>query len=1314
MVTVKEGHDVRYFTEGSCAGGCVGAMAYYTASGEPPGQWAGDGAAFLGLSGEVDPAVLENLYQKGIGPDGEMLLRPRVPKPVQDREDAAVAAFVAERPFASAVEIAEVRAAERAKEDVKRVPYYDLTINVAKSVSVLHASLRVAAKHARDDGDGETAAELDAEADGIEQDLMESARLAVDQVMREACYTRTGHHSATTGEWRDGKNLIAGLFLHHISRDGDPQLHVHIPIANLVQRADGADDAWRALDGRQIYKMRLSVAASARREMESRVISRGYAMVPRADGNGAEVGGVSKDVMDLFSSRNRAITPELARLIDQYTKAKGHPPSKRTTWLLGQQAAQNTRRTKAQARRMVAGVTGQDEPTEAERLAGWERQVAREELQALSQVHQDARAYAAAHRRHPYIDEHDKARAARIAVAEVQRQHAAWSIAELRFEVGRALPIGATAAMVAEVADLAVHGFGGTEVIQVAPAPEIADVSELGVRKDGTSIYRPPNATRYATLAQLDLEETVMNHARSAAAPLVTQAQAQQALEGSTLSPEQRDAVIRLLTADCLMTILTAPAGAGKTRTMADFARAWNALVGGRVIGITTAENAARVMAAEARKLGALLEAYNSAAFLGKVEGSSELRYPVELHAGDVLVLDESTMLSTTDLALILAAARRADAHVIATGDLHQLGAVEAGGMFRALARELGAVELHEVLRFGAQWERTASLRLRQAHREVFATYHTHGRIRHGDHEAAYTRAASEYLADFLAGKDTLLLAGTNTEAADLARIVQSKLAAAGQVGDPRIELADGNHAGTGDIVRARHNTDIRIDGERLVNRDVLKVEAFPGRDVQVRRQLPEGGWSRPFLVSPAYFAEHGELAYAANVHVSQGRTTDTSHLLVSESLSRQSLYVGMTRGRDSNVAHIVTGPTSHGTQPLEQATPESVFASALERDSEELTATEQVRQAQECASGTGHVLNLWSASVKNTIRASIDEQFQARLSGADYQRYVLDPQGTTLRLALRRAYLRGENLAQIISDITTADLTGSRSITAVLYARLQARSMHQARTPARETVPSSPTWTSRTPVYASELAKTAASALDERITELGQRMLEQPEPWLMQRLGVLSPDASPLLREDYVRRAGIAAGYREAARITDPSIAVSLYGHKGCPELETMRQDTIRALEIPNEEALIRAATPGELETRVVRGQQAQAAAPEPAHELRAVSLAEAEAKIRAADPDTDEAARTEAASLAAIFSSQRAELEAVQTEYERWSAETAEDRESAGQAQAELERRRLHKVDGPETISTPEPETPEIEPEPEATPEADVDEPELAELEI
>jgi hypothetical protein len=38
MTTLKAGHDVRYFTQGSCAGACVGATTYYTASGEPPGS----------------------------------------------------------------------------------------------------------------------------------------------------------------------------------------------------------------------------------------------------------------------------------------------------------------------------------------------------------------------------------------------------------------------------------------------------------------------------------------------------------------------------------------------------------------------------------------------------------------------------------------------------------------------------------------------------------------------------------------------------------------------------------------------------------------------------------------------------------------------------------------------------------------------------------------------------------------------------------------------------------------------------------------------------------------------------------------------------------------------------------------------------------------------------------------------------------------------------------------------------------------------------------------------------------------------------
>ena len=554
-------------------------MSYYTASGEPPGQWAGKGAAALGLSGQVDPGVIGRLYQQNIGPGGELLVTSRQSRTTDEREEAAVAAYRAAHQYASAVELAEVRAAERGK-DPHLVPYFDLTVDAVKSVSVLHASYRVSARQARERGEEDQAAVLDARADEIEDALMDAAREAVAWLERHAAYTRTGHHSARTGEWRDGDGLVASVFLHHISRDGDPHLHVHVAVWNRVQRADQADEKWRTLDSRSLHNQRLAVAPMVDRIAETKLSALGYAMVPRADGNGAEVGGVSQDVMDLFSSRSRALTPELKALMGQYQKTHGKPPSKRTIWLLGQQAAQNTRRTKAEARRTVAGQTGAEEPTDAQRLAAWEAQTARQEVQALSAVHEEAARFAAQHagRAPAVLDDAAKRKAARIAVAEVQQHHAVWSMAQLRFEVHRALPVlkpGADAeAVVTEVAKLAVSGRAGAEVVQVT-APDITDVTSLGVRvSDGGSIYRPPNEERYCTLAHLDTEKQILTAATRTVPQLVSQEQARAAAERTGLTAEQRDAVVTMLTAATAATVLVAPAGAGKSHTMAEFARA--------------------------------------------------------------------------------------------------------------------------------------------------------------------------------------------------------------------------------------------------------------------------------------------------------------------------------------------------------------------------------------------------------------------------------------------------------------------------------------------------------------------------------------------------------------------------------------------------------------------------------------------------------------------------------------------------------------------------------------------------------------------
>jgi exodeoxyribonuclease V alpha subunit len=59
--------------------------------------------------------------------------------------------------------------------------------------------------------------------------------------------------------------------------------------------------------------------------------------------------------------------------------------------------------------------------------------------------------------------------------------------------------------------------------------------------------------------------------------------------------------------------------------------------------------------------------------------------------------------------------------------------------------------------------------------------------------------------------------------------------------------------------------------------------------------------------VLPAgYVTSHVELAYASTAHGAQGDTVTAAHLVVGEHTGAASAYVGMTRGRTANTAHLV------------------------------------------------------------------------------------------------------------------------------------------------------------------------------------------------------------------------------------------------------------------------------------------------------------------------------------------------------------------------------------------------------------------------
>ncbi len=450
------------------------------------------------------------------------------------------------------------------------------------------------------------------------------------------------------------------------------------------------------------------------------------------------------------------------------------------------------------------------------------------------------------------------------------------------------------------------------------------------------------------------------------------------------------------------------------------------------------------------------------------------------------------------------------------------------------------------------------------------------------------------------------------------------------------------------------------------------------GPDAEVRRQRADGTWTEPFRVPRSYLASHAELDYGGNVHVAQGRTVDTAHLLITGTPSRQALYVGMTRGRQANTAHVVTGKTAPaGNKPYQQAAPESVLASVLQRDAGDRSATEQIRHAQEQSGGTGHLLHLWSAATRQTLHPDIDQQITARLTESEAWRYQREHSRQALRQRLRAAQLAGHDIGALIDQITTAPMDGARSISGVLKGRLQ-----QLQLPGQG---HEVTWSQRTPATAPEVAHELATGLDERIRELGERMIAQPQPWLLKHLGMLAPDASPALREEYARRAGIAAGYRDAAGITDPRQAVSLEPHRDNPELDVMRFSTMKALEITEDS--YRSMTRGELEARILDGEHAQASAPaDVSSQLRITAQAEADAWQQSADAEAahDQPAAAAARALASQMTAEKTRLEALNATYEGWAGKSKNIREAAGKAKAELGRRgQAQPQEGPQTMA-------------------------------
>ncbi len=1308
MLSISSGYSPEYLLKEIA----TGRENYYTgavADGEPPGRWWGAGAEMLGLTGLVDAQDMRAVYERFLDPRADGFTDLERWDEVDTlghtgrrylSEDELYAAALEREPDASAERRAELRV-EAGKAARHNVAFFDITFSVQKSITLLHTAFEAQEVKCRQAGDHETADAWAAFRQGVEDAIWAGNNAGLAYLAEHAGYSRVGHHGGAAGRYVDAHGLVVASFFQHDSRDHDPQLHIHNAGLNRVQ---GPDGEWRTLDGRGLYRWRAAAAAVMERTTEERLThTLGMLIATRPDGRSREIVGVAQEAMDLISSRRRAVTAKAQELLDAYEAHTGRAANSAVRDRLSRQATFATRRAKSH-----------DGETREQVLARIDAQLRADIDGGLAGI---AHAALAAREQAPAPQAWSPQDVIETALTDVQERKAAWTRSDLTRAINAALPdyLGLPDGVdIGRLLDqLTVEALRYAIPLDAARPGEDA-LPDVLRRDDGESSYQAHGAQLYCTSDHIRTERILSAATAPGGAAALRPEMARRYLEqlreaGIELGVDQAAAVRGVLTSGARVESLVGPAGTGKSFVVGAIAHAWSdrTLHGGdlprRVFGLATSQIATDVLVGEG------LAARNVTRWLATQErlaaGSSSGRpQPVEgdeawqLHAGDLVVVDESAMTDTPALALIHRYVEQAGAKLLLVGDHRQLAAIGAGGGMELLAQTGGRYELTEARRFTHEWERDASLRLRDGDDAVLRDYHQHGHLLDGGtREQAEASAARSWLADTLAGKHSLLLVDDNEQAARLSAQLRAELVRLGHVQEHGVPLArQGTFAGVGDIIQARFNGwDLAgVDGNRRgpINRETYEVIGTHddgGLDV-VRVTGGDNEVGERMVLPADYVREHLTLAYAVTIHAAQGQDVDTTHAVVTARTSRAALYVELSRGRDANIAHIATlsGPQDpaqgHESDTLHRD-PVAVLASILADHRHDDAARSALATATESVADAAHVrtaaeLLATAAQMAATERTAawLDQLTDSGQLTTDQRARIAAADGAaSLARVLRRAELAGHDPRQVLCEaVADRPLEGARNPTHVIYARIT--KAHE-----RDLDPVGNAWADWTPRTDNpewrDYLTALATGADERAAELGRRTADDVPTWAVEAFGALPAD--PVERSRWERRAGQVAAYRELRGHEHPTEALGPAPAPGQPEAYAAFRAAWRTLGRPETDREELQLSDGQLRMRIRANEREvtwapryvanelagtrQAAARQ--HELATLRAAEAVA----AEPHDRARLRQEsalAAALAKVLDKQAAPLADIDEARARWLAHTAETRVRAERSKAEL----------------------------------------------
>lgn len=205
-------------------------------------------------------------------------------------------------------------------------------------------------------------------------------------------------------------------------------------------------------------------------------------------------------------------------------------------------------------------------------------------------------------------------------------------------------------------------------------------------------------------------------------------------------------------------------------------------------------------------------------------------------------------------------------------------------------------VSLENVHRFTDPGYAALSLRMRKGEdpAAVFDALHRRGSIVVHPSDSERTAALAE-----AGAAGDLVVADTREHVASLNAAIRDQRRAVSATGDSAdsIVTARGERIGLGDRVATRRNDpDLGV-----ANRQTWTLTCIGEDDSLILH-----GHGRDRVIPAEYATRFVELAYATTVHGAQGETVDHAHVALGDTTGAAAAYVAMTRGRQTNVAHLV------------------------------------------------------------------------------------------------------------------------------------------------------------------------------------------------------------------------------------------------------------------------------------------------------------------------------------------------------------------------------------------------------------------------